>query len=281
MLIGVHIGDSLGATLEFGPAITDPEKWLRTIQGGGRLNWQKGEATDDTDLTLLTLKSIINPHSFDIEYFKQGLIDYYDSYPKDIGVTTRKSILRLKRGLQPIQIDNEPNGSLMKCSPLALLDLPDEVLNNLIKNICSITHYDPLCIQLEQWFIKALKTAFKARYKEDVIEAIIEITKTNNDVYERITNIPNTHWEDLPTSGYVLDSFTASFWSLYHSNSFEEGIIKIINRGNDADTTGSIAGALLGAFYGLDQIPNHLIAPLHKKEELITVLNRRIYVSKD
>ena len=37
--------------------------------------------------------------------------------------------------------------------------------------------------------------------------------------------------------------------------SFEEAVVQVVNLGNDADTAGTVVGALAGAAYGLEQIP--------------------------
>ncbi|KAH6612843.1 ADP-ribosylation/Crystallin J1 [Chaetomium sp. MPI-SDFR-AT-0129] len=57
-LLGVHAGDSLGATVEFASwedIRTDYPQGVRDIVGGGPFNWPVGHATDDTDLTRAVL----------------------------------------------------------------------------------------------------------------------------------------------------------------------------------------------------------------------------------
>ena len=53
-LVGVHAGDSLGATLEFKTHTDIKSRYpngLRSIIGGGFFEWPAGHATDDTDMT--------------------------------------------------------------------------------------------------------------------------------------------------------------------------------------------------------------------------------------
>lgn len=57
MLLGLHCGDSLGATLEF-CSPQAKENWQRDIIGGGHFRWKPGDATDDTDLALTILESL-------------------------------------------------------------------------------------------------------------------------------------------------------------------------------------------------------------------------------
>jgi ADP-ribosyl-[dinitrogen reductase] hydrolase len=43
--------------------------------------------------------------------------------------------------------------------------------------------------------------------------------------------------------------------ALFDTDTFESCLIDTVNRGGDADTTGAIAGAIAGAFYGRAAIP--------------------------
>jgi ADP-ribosyl-[dinitrogen reductase] hydrolase len=45
------------------------------------------------------------------------------------------------------------------------------------------------------------------------------------------------------------------FHGLFTSTSFEDCLVKIVNLGGDADTTGAIAGMLAGAAYGEAAVP--------------------------
>ncbi|MEX2561987.1 MAG: ADP-ribosylglycohydrolase family protein [Nitriliruptoraceae bacterium] len=56
-LLGVHVGDSLGATTEFSDRANARELLPDTVEAtdivdGGAYRWPAGAATDDTDLTV-------------------------------------------------------------------------------------------------------------------------------------------------------------------------------------------------------------------------------------
>jgi ADP-ribosylglycohydrolase len=57
------------------------------------------------------------------------------------------------------------------------------------------------------------------------------------------------------SDGFVRVAFRAAFWSLLHATDFESGVLNVANRGGDSDTTSAIAGAMLGARFGLKGIP--------------------------
>ena len=56
-------------------------------------------------------------------------------------------------------------------------------------------------------------------------------------------------------SGYVVRSLEAALWAFHHTSSFSEGALRVVNLGDDADTTGAIYGQVAGAYYGYEGIP--------------------------
>lgn len=64
-LLGVHVGDSLGATTEFtdrarARQLLPPEVDAAEIVGEGSFDWAPGAATDDTDLTLALVRGYLD-----------------------------------------------------------------------------------------------------------------------------------------------------------------------------------------------------------------------------
>jgi ADP-ribosyl-[dinitrogen reductase] hydrolase len=45
------------------------------------------------------------------------------------------------------------------------------------------------------------------------------------------------------------------FDGFFSTGSFEDCLVRVVNRGGDADTTGALAGQLAGALYGAQGIP--------------------------
>jgi ADP-ribosyl-[dinitrogen reductase] hydrolase len=56
----------------------------------------------------------------------------------------------------------------------------------------------------------------------------------------------------------VVKSLEASLWAFHNAGNFEEAVLRAVNLGDDADTTGAICGQLAGAFWGESQIPESL-----------------------
>ena len=72
--------------------------------------------------------------------------------------------------------------------------------------------------------------------------------------------------EEIRGSGYVVETLEAVVWALVTISSFEEALLKVVNLGQDTDTTGAIAGGLAALYYGYDAIPAEWIDAIRKKE---------------
>ena len=74
--------------------------------------------------------------------------------------------------------------------------------------------------------------------------------------------------EAVRGSGYVVESLEAALWYLWHSDSFDEAVLRAANLGDDADTTAAVTGQLAGAFYGVEMISAEWLEVLHQRERV-------------
>ena len=74
--------------------------------------------------------------------------------------------------------------------------------------------------------------------------------------------------DEVRAGGYVLDTLSAAFWCLLRHDTFEETIVEAVSLGDDADTTGAVAGALAGACYGESLIPTRWLGLLQPRQEI-------------
>jgi ADP-ribosyl-[dinitrogen reductase] hydrolase len=73
---------------------------------------------------------------------------------------------------------------------------------------------------------------------------------------------------EIRGTGYVVDSLEAALWCFWHSDNFEEAVLRAANLGDDADTTAAICGQLAGAHWGESGIPRHWIDRVAMGEEI-------------
>jgi ADP-ribosyl-[dinitrogen reductase] hydrolase len=73
-----------------------------------------------------------------------------------------------------------------------------------------------------------------------------------------------------------VHSLEASLWAFAGAQSFEEAVLRAVNLGDDADTTGAICGQIAGACWGESGIPASLLTGLAGRDMLENVLTRLI-----
>src|SRR5262245_48665705 len=96
VLLGVAVGDALGAPLEFQPA-RQPDNWVTEMIGGGWQQLEPGEWTDDTQMTLSVVESLLTKRVFDPDDIARRFVLWLNSGPKDIGVHTQRVLSAISR----------------------------------------------------------------------------------------------------------------------------------------------------------------------------------------
>ena len=102
-----------------------------------------------------------------------------------------------------------------------------------------------------------LRTTFD-RYKDKMEE------QSATD-FEHFVQTPDFQ---IKSSGYVVHTLEAALWAFFSTLTFQEGALKVVNLGDDADTVGAVYGGLSGAWYGIEAIPNEWIDGLQAKSIL-------------
>jgi ADP-ribosyl-[dinitrogen reductase] hydrolase len=69
-----------------------------------------------------------------------------------------------------------------------------------------------------------------------------------------------------PTMGFPPACIPTCLYVLLTTESFEEAITEVVNLGGDTDTAGAILGAMAGAYYGVDAIPQRWIDGLQNRD---------------
>ena len=60
---------------------------------------------------------------------------------------------------------------------------------------------------------------------------------------------------EIVGSGCVVESLEAALWAFHDAKDFRAAVLRAVNRGDDADTTGAVGGQLAGAYWGESGIP--------------------------
>ena len=285
-LIGLAIGDALGTTVEFRKAGTFP--LMTDIIGGGPFNLEAGKWTDDTSMALCLADSLIKVNGFDAldqigKYYCWYTFGYNSStnHCFDIGNATRRAINLHEESGQAYcgssSRDEAGNGSIMRLSPIPIVYHNDfEKLNTYSAWSSKTTHSAPQCIDACVFMSNIIAGLILGFSKDEVLSSNFSLIPNywiDNPLDATIDEILKGSYKlkeppQICGSGYVTKTLEAALWAFYHTDDFESGALKVVNLGDDADTTGAVYGQIAGAFYGLEGIPEKWLDKLHWRKEI-------------
>lgn len=271
-LVGLAAGDALGGPVEgmSRDQIASRYGYLDQMVGGGHLGLEPGETTDDTAQAIVLAESMVDAGKLDPDDVAARFASWYRFRPKGVGSHTTAVLDKIaalkdwEQAALEVQADNPAsagNGSLMRCAPVALLDHGSlSVLIEDSRLSSRITHPHAECqwaCALSNMIIAELFTGADPRRAVD--NALATCAHRNDVAYqvlERTKRAATTATDEtLKPSGYVLDTLECSIWSLLRHDSFEDAVTAVVNLGGDTDTNGAVTGALAGAAYGFEAIP--------------------------
>lgn len=256
-MLGLAIGDALGATLEF---MLPNEIKLQhgehsELTGGGWLRLKPGQITDDTGMALALGEAILAQHGkVDALACAQAFDAWMRSRPVDIGNTVRRGIVQFRLHGQtaaPYSDEAAGNGALMRCLPAVIVTYgaSEAVIQAAWQAQAHITHNNKLSDLAGELLIQLLHGAFSGMDKRALLHELAHPFVAQHPKFnfrKRLRENP---------SGYVIDTMQAVLQGFFDTDTFEECLVDVVNRGGDADTTGAIAGMLAGAYYGVDALP--------------------------
>lgn len=248
--------------------------------GGGWLDVEPGEWTDDTQLALAVAESIASSRGVVPRDIVRRFVEWAARQPKDIGNITRRAIGYHQEGVAWATVGprihaelggrDAGNGSLMRCAPVGLLRALDPTAltrESILTSTLTHAHAEAT------WSCVAVNLAIAelvAGRPERLIERVAARIE-NEAVRETLLAAAGLDRATVKSGGYVLDTLSAAVWALMNHQGFEAVVVAAVNLGGDADTVGAIAGALAGAREGASAIPERWLGQLHQAERLAHV----------
>jgi ADP-ribosylglycohydrolase len=284
-LLGVAAGDALGATVEFrNPAAIAREfpNGHRDIIGGGSFGWRAGQGTDDSDLTMALARAYADEDGFSVKKAADNFLAWRKGGPRDIGGTTSSALRAYENSGDPLTSGrtderSAANGSLMRCIATGLVRVDEAKRRQEAIDVSKVTHGERRCLDATAIYCDVASQLMDGKSPDEAIDWALANSPVSDEVKGWVSAARTKRLEQLDTSGYVLGSLECSIWAISQDDSLENTLVRLVSRGNDADTYGAIAGGLLGAAHGPSAIPARWRATLEyapEIHELAPKLNR-------
>lgn len=287
VLLGAACGDALGVPYEFGSRALDPPP---RMLGGGLGNYAPGEYSDDTQMAVCiaevaaTGADLREPAALD--RIAANFVRWAADGATDIGTQTQQ-VMGLVHGhgddglgaamraagekLHRQTGRTAGNGSLMRTGPVALayLDDPDS-LAEAARAVSELTHHDPLAGDGCVLWCEGVRRAVLDGTFAGVRDGLALLPAERRDQWagwlDEAETQPPQHF---PNNGFVVTAMQAA-WSaitrtpvpeedpangVFRCDHLRDALYAAVGAGNDTDTVAAIAGALLGARWGVSGIP--------------------------
>ena len=295
-LLGLACGNALGLQVEGVPA----DEIRRHLPRGVRDIDPREAARDwDDDVAqAIELGECLLPGPLDADAYVGRLIEWMEASGRGIGRQTWEVLQKAKAGAEGTAAAwavweasgryRAGNGAVMRCAPVALRwrRRPQRLVKDAVES-ARATHYDPRCVwttvavcaavALElagaEWTLEELAAALEDAEAPPEVIVAVELSGS-----PEIAALDLDEWESM---GYTIRAMTAGLWAAAHAEGFEPNLLTVINAGGDTDTNGAVAGAVLGARFGVAAVPSRWSERLPNPWELDGLADRLLAAATD
>ncbi|MEF8817378.1 MAG: ADP-ribosylglycohydrolase family protein, partial [Salinibacter sp.] len=286
-LLGTAVGDALGMPVE-GLSHANVRTYYKGIKeyrdDDQRGDLDAGQWTDDTQMTFALVRALA-AHPGAPEAWPAAVADEYVALRAEArrwGTTTTTAIDRLAKGSAPDESgvpDRPTDGAAMRAAPLgvwwAAQDLDRTAAFEAVRPVLSVTHGHPAALAAGWGQVVAVRTLLdwtpdtfdRATFWERLVDATAWAEK-RLDGDDRVSGRLETLADQLDAFplnlGDACDGVSVradEAWPFAcamvarRAHLLENTLLSGINVGGDADTTGAMMGAMLGALHGWDAFP--------------------------
>ncbi len=284
-LLGLAVGDALGAAVEFSPRGTFPP--ITDMIGGGPFGLKPGQWTDDTSLALCLAASLVEQQRFDpddimsrfVRWWREGYMSCTGSC-FDIGTTTSGALRRYTLTGEPFAGSEAPgqagNGCIMRLAPVPMFYFPkiDEAEYYAAQS-SRLTHGAQECVDCARLLARIVCRALAGKDRDEVLFA----DATSFQGAPSVVAIARGQYtkkseQQIEGSGYVVRCLEAALWCFYHAGDYREAVLRAVNLGDDTDTTAAVCGQVAGAFWSMKGIPQSWLDRLAMRELIVSLADQ-------
>lgn len=212
--------------------------------------------------------------------------------PRAPGNTCISALSSGKKGTIEEPINNSKGcGTVMRVAPIGLYMSNEIIAGKIAAEASAITHGHPLGI-IPSYVLASMLNLIV--YKElDILSALkssIDNLLNNYNIFnksdidyfielmDKAIKLSSSNLSDQEAiyelgEGWVAEEALAIaiYSCLKYRNNFEDAVVCAINHDGDSDSTGAIAGNIIGAFLGEESIPDYYLNGLELKDLIIEI----------
>ena len=286
---GFIFGDAFGVPVEF---LERDTFHISDMEGYGSWDVPEGTWSDDSAMTFILMEQLAQGGT--VNDLKQAYCDWvfrghwtYNGEPAfDVGITVREIVSRWERiGFSEVAQSDEwsnGNGALMRILPVAFLTYKkDYSIEDTVIAYARLTHghiRSSLCCIHYTYVVHNLLDGYSKeesiRLANTRFDLLLEHYETERGHFARLDGIGSLKRDDIRSTGYVVDTLEAVYWSFLKSDSYMSTISTAVHLGKDTDTIGAIAGSLAGLYYDVLNVPAHWYNLVPKRAEIELLIQR-------
>ncbi len=290
---GLALGDALGLGTEL---MTRQEvrmhypdglhSFSQIIRDGHRSQWNQGQWSNDTELILIMLESIMKSDRFSPRHYAKSLKRWFETNPIDVMPTFRIVIGTPDWEESPIEsahntwrkykMQDATNEAINRAIVTGIFSGP--LLVEDTRKAITMTHADTRCVSAAL-VVACMAQSLLYKDRPATLEELEDIcSNVDTHVLPFIHKayhgkIEDFELDDSDTMWSTRKAMGAALWGIINCDSPHEILHTIVNAGGDADTNASLAMALAGLKFGFDALPDEK-EKLHERERLEDIVAR-------
>ena len=283
--LGAMCGDALGMPVEGWSVRQIAQRFGRLDRlVDGRL--PAGSYTDDSQMMIAILQTLAQGGGLDSFFLARRFLALYDP-ARGYGGRIDGLMRRLARGeaWDRVATDSWGNGGAMRVGVLGVFFAEDEdACREAALAQCRITHTHPRALAGAAAQALAVRLAARLGAAGEKPQAVrfvqtlaTQIEATDLHLAQRLRAMPPLPFGDEGAAraalraAYACDVSAAeaappALGAFLAAESAEQAIVLAVSLGGDTDTIGAMAGALAGAYWGLESLPGAWLADLENRE---------------
>jgi len=298
VLVGQACGDALGMPFEKLGDEVHPD--LATWDGSYRPGtWHKlpaGHWTDDTEMAECLAQSLIYCCGFDGGDVAKRYLAWAQATPHGMGGTTRAAMDKLASGAtwresgipfdDPHKVGSAPP---MRAAPIGAFFLNESAILDACRDDAYITHAHPEGVDASFAVAMTVRLMLQDAQPTEALRSVLDAIKREGIQHRKgkttcveaslrkallaLCLSPRAEPELFTREcagrrGNAWQIASTAIYCALRATNFRDGVIDAVKLGGDSDTRGAIAGAILGARFGLEGIPDEYKTGLLRFDDL-------------